>query len=220
MKRIGLVLVAGGSGLRMGNSLPKQFISINGKPILQHTIDLFLSWNKDIKIVLVLAEDQIDYWLSLNEDRSSLPYSICKGGKERFYSVQNGLKELRDVDEVMIHDGVRPLLSKKTLNTCLTALGHHSGVIPVITPSESIRMIEGDTSKRLNRDMIRMVQTPQCFHYNEIIEAYQVDYDPMFTDDASVFENMGQQIHLVEGNRENIKITRPEDLHWAKIYLQ
>lgn len=220
MKKVGLVLVAGGSGLRMGNDLPKQFIPINNKAILQHTIDKFLSWKKDIEIVLVLPNNQIDYWQGISEDNSDLPYSICSGGKERFYSVKNGLHALKECDYVMIHDGVRPFVSTGTLDRCMDALEEYDAVIPVVKANESIRMIDGNGSKHLNRENIRLVQTPQCFQFNKIVEAYNLDYEKDFTDDASVFEKAGGKIHLVEGNGENIKITKPEDLLWAEAYLQ
>lgn len=218
MKRIGLILVAGGSGKRMGNKVAKQFISLNEKPILQHTIESFLTWNKELTIVLVLPEDQIDFWCSISEDYSS--YTICSGGKERFHSVKNGLKALSEVDYVMVHDGVRPFVHLDTLDRCLNALDDHAGVIPVISPSESVRMIDGDQSIHLDRNKIRLVQTPQCFHYKPLVEAYSVDFNDIFTDDASVFEASGNKVHLVEGNRENIKITSPQDLELAKSYLE
>lgn len=220
MKSIGLVLVAGGSGLRMGSKLPKQFILLDNKPILQHTINRLLSWNKDLKIVLVLPEDQIDYWYSISGDKSELKYSVCSGGSERFYSVQKGLQALGEVDYVMIHDGVRPFVNDKTLNNCIDSLKFHDGVIPVVEPKESIRMIDEKASIHLNRANIRLVQTPQCFDYSKLKTAYTVDYLPLFTDDASVFENKGGKVHLVDGNEENIKITRPEDLDWASLFLE
>ena len=218
--KVGLVLLAGGSGLRMGSEIPKQFIPINNKPILQHTIDRFKSWNKDLEIVLVLPENQIDYWHSLTGNNSNLPYSICSGGKERFNSVKKGIDTLKDCDYVMIHDGVRPFVSDATLNRCIDALQEYDAVIPVVKANESIRMIDGDKSIHLNRDNIRLVQTPQCFSYKMISEAYKVEYKNSFTDDASVFENQGGEVHLVEGNGENIKITKAEDLAWAKAFLQ
>jgi len=218
MKRIGLVLVAGGSGRRMESELPKQFIKINEKPILQHCIDLFYSWNNDIQVVLVLPDDQIEYWNSIKDPSTN--YTICSGGSERFHSVRKGLNALKNVDYVMIHDGVRPLVSHNVLNRCIASLEENKGVIPVITPTESIRIIEGSTSLHLDRNKIRIVQTPQCFHYNEIMSAYKENFKDSFTDDASVFENAGYTVDLIEGNYENIKITTPGDLEWTSIYLK
>jgi 2-C-methyl-D-erythritol 4-phosphate cytidylyltransferase len=220
MKSIGLILVAGGSGSRMGNKIAKQFISLKSKPILQHTIDAFLSWNKDIQIVLVLPENQFDFWNSIKDTDGSNSYRLCIGGKERFHSVQNGLKELSEVDYVMIHDGVRPFVSHLTLDRCINALNTHDSAIPVISPSESVRMIENSSSVHLDRSKIRLVQTPQCFHHKKLKEAYERNYETVFTDDASVFEKAGNKIHLVDGNSENIKITTPEDLDWARTYLK
>jgi 2-C-methyl-D-erythritol 4-phosphate cytidylyltransferase len=220
MKKIGLVLVAGGSGLRMGSELAKQFIPIANKPILQHTIDRFLSWNKDISLVVVLPETQIEYWYSITASKDELPYKVCSGGSTRFESVKNGLKELADLDYVMIHDGVRPFVSEATIERCIAALESYAAVVPVIAVNESVRMIEGALSKALDRDLIRLVQTPQCFHFDELTEAYNTAFNSSFTDDASVFEHAGNSIHLVEGNQENIKITRPEDLQLANLILQ
>ena len=220
MKKVGLVLVAGGSGIRMGHDLPKQFIPIDNKSILQHTIDRFLSWNSQIKIVLVLPADQIDYWTSQCDDPENLPYQICEGGEERFYSVKKGLDHLGDVDYVMIHDGVRPFVSNQTLDRCLQALDSHSGVIPVIGVNESVRIMDGKRSRSIDRNQLRLVQTPQCFHLGSILRSYGLSFDPLFTDDASVFETAGNKVFLVEGNKENIKITQPEDLEIATLLVQ
>jgi 2-C-methyl-D-erythritol 4-phosphate cytidylyltransferase len=219
MKKIGLVLVAGGSGKRMGSEIPKQFIPIHGKPILQHTIDRFSSWNKEIQIVVVLPEEQIEYWESCAGKKESLPYTICAGGSERFYSVKKGLEKLRDVELVFIHDGVRPCVSHDTLDHCYSALENHSGVIPVLPANESLRKIEGSSSKALNRSEICIVQTPQCFDYQKIMKAYSHEFDPFFTDDASVFERDGNPVFLVDGNKENIKITQTLDLELARHLL-
>ena len=220
MKSIGLILLAGGSGLRMGNPIAKQFISLQNKPILQHTIDTFLSWNKDLKVVLVLPENQFDFWKSIAKKEDSLSYRICIGGKERFHSVQNGLKELPEVDFVMVHDGVRPFVSASTLERCINALEKHDSAVPVVSPNESVRMIDHSTSIPLDRTKIRLVQTPQCFDYKKLKDAYDCSFKSDFTDDASVFEKAGNKVHLVDGNIENIKITTPEDLVWARTYLQ
>lgn len=220
MKKIGIVLLAGGSGKRMESKLVKQFIPINGKAILQHTLDLFLSWKKDIQIVLVLPKDQIEYWKSISSIEERKKYLICEGGKERFHSVKNGLKALSGIDQVMIHDGVRPLVDHDTLDRCIISLSEYDGCIPVLKPNESVRMLSDSTSKHLDRNKIRLVQTPQCFDYNKIKRAYETDFQEFFTDDASVYEFAGNEIHLIDGNRENIKITRPEDIELAKIYFQ
>lgn len=219
MKKIGLVLLAGGSGKRMDSEIPKQFIPIHDKPILQHTIDRFLSWSKEIELVLVLPKEHIDYWESIAGKKETLPYTICEGGSERFYSVRNGLEQLSDVDLVFIHDGVRPCVSHETLNRCYAALEENEGVIPVIPANESLRKIEGDGSKALERSSICIVQTPQCFDYQKIMKAYQHEYDPFFTDDASVFEEDGNVVYLVDGNKENIKITQSLDLELARYLL-
>jgi 2-C-methyl-D-erythritol 4-phosphate cytidylyltransferase len=218
MKRIGLVLLAGGSGKRMGTTLAKQFIHIQNKSILQHCIDRFYSWNKRLEVVVVLPENDIDYWISIRENKH-LNYILCKGGKERFHSVKNGLEAIKNVDYVMIHDGVRPFVSNDVLDRCIQSLEKNKGVIPVLSPTESIRMLNENGSEHLDRSEIRLVQTPQCFHFNAIKEAYNNEYKLSFTDDASVFEKDGNIVDLVEGNDENIKITKPSDLKWAEVYL-
>ena len=219
MNRIGVVVVAGGSGSRMKNSLPKQFIPVLDKPILQYTIDRFFEWNSAIQLILVLPEDQIDHWNNIKSE-STRPYKICGGGKERFHSVKNGLNALENVDHVMIHDGVRPLFSDQLLDRCVNALEKHSGVIPVVSPKESLRQISDKGSQHIDRAKIKMVQTPQCFHYNEINNAFSQEFDTLFTDDASVFEKTGAAVHLVEGEYTNIKVTTPEDLLCLEIYLK
>lgn len=219
MKKIGLVLVAGGSGKRMGSEIPKQFIPIHDKPILQHTIDRFSTWSKEVEIVLVLPEEQIDYWQSIIGKKEALPYIICAGGSERFHSVKKGLQQLSDVDLVFIHDGVRPCVSHETLDRCYAALENNTGVIPVLPANESLRKIDGNGSKAMNRNEICIVQTPQCFDYHKIMKAYDHEFDAFFTDDASVFERDGNSIFLVEGNKENIKITQSLDLELARYLL-
>ena len=219
MNKIGVIIVAGGSGSRMKSNTPKQFIAINGKPLLQYTIDRFFNWNPNIDLVLVLPETEINTWKNLViKNKYSMNYRICEGGKERFDSVKNGL-ELLENDLIMIHDGVRPFVSNPTLDRCLETTNTSGSAIPVIPLVESIRKITPDGSQPVDRESLRLVQTPQCFKNEWIKKAYQQSYSVDFTDDASVVQKAGYSINLINGNRENIKITTPDDLKLAEYYF-
>lgn len=203
----------------MKSNTPKQFIAINGKPLLQYTIDRFFDWNPDIDLVLVLPETKIDTWKNLvAKNNYSLNYRICRGGKERFDSVKNGLDFLEN-DLIMIHDGVRPFVSNPTLDRCLNTAITLGSAIPVISPVESVRKITPDGSQPIDREILSLVQTPQCFKIDWLKKAYQQSYSVDFTDDASVVQKAGYPINLIKGNRENIKITTPDDLKLAEYYF-
>ena len=210
------IIVAGGKGLRMGGDVPKQFLPIGGKPILMHTIEAFRKAIDGIVIVLVLPADQHDYWQKLCRDYDFCsPKMIAKGGETRFHSVKAGLSLLPDDEDAVvgIHDGVRPFVSKETIRRCYEAAAEGKAVVPVVSVVETIRQIlpNGKSITR-PRDEYRLVQTPQTFPLNMLKKAYEQPYSEAFTDDASVVEAMGEEILMVEGNRENIKITTPSDL--------
>lgn len=214
------LIVAGGTGKRMGAEIPKQFLELDGKPVLMHTIERFRSFSRDIEIITVLPEDQLRYWIELQEKYSfSVPQTLVKGGATRFLSVKNGLEFADAPGLVAIHDGVRPNVSNDTIKRCFEAARLHRNAIPVITPADTLRLIQGDDSTLINRIHVRQVQTPQVFDIALIKDAYKQEYLPAFTDDASVLERTGVRINLVEGNRENIKITTPEDLLIAEAFL-
>lgn len=210
------IIVAGGKGLRMGGEVPKQFLPINGKPILMHTIEAFRKALDGIKIILVLPADQHDYWQKLCHDYNFCsPELIAKGGETRFHSVKNGLALLPNDDDAVvgIHDGVRPFVSGDTIQRCYAAAAKGRAVVPVVPVVETVRQIlpDGKSTTR-PRDEYRLVQTPQTFPLALLKRAYEQPYSEVFTDDASVVEAMGEEILMVEGNRENIKITTPSDL--------
>ena len=211
-----LVLVAGGKGLRMGGDVPKQFIPIDGKPILMHTIEAFRGALEGIKIVLVLPAEQQDYWRKLCEEHNfHSPELIANGGETRFHSVRNGLALLPDDKDAVVgvHDGVRPFVSKETIHRCYNAAAEGKAVVPVVPVVETIRQILPDgKSVTRQRDEYRLVQTPQTFPLDLLTEAYRQPFHEAFTDDASVVEALGREITMVDGNRENIKITTPSDL--------
>ncbi|MBR5053571.1 MAG: 2-C-methyl-D-erythritol 4-phosphate cytidylyltransferase [Bacteroidaceae bacterium] len=210
------IIVAGGKGLRMGGDIPKQFLPIDGKPILMHTIEAFRHAFDDIEIVLVLPSDQHDYWQKLCKDYDFLsPKRIAKGGETRFHSVKNGLTLLPNDEEAVVgvHDGVRPFVSKETILRCYEAAAQGKAVVPVVPVVETVRQILPDgKSVTRPRGEYRLVQTPQTFPLSLLKEAYQQPYSEAFTDDASVVEAFGKEVVMVEGNRENIKITTPSDL--------
>ena len=214
------VIVAGGSGKRMGAEIPKQFLVLAGRPVLMHTIERFKAFDENIEIITVLPENQLRHWLELQKKYTfNVPQTLVKGGSARFFSVRNGLEFVDVPSLVAIHDGVRPFVSHETLKRCFDSAEEYGNAVPVISPSETLRLIEGDESSPLSRFNVRMVQTPQVFDAELIKNAYLQEYTPEFTDDATVIEKTGIRINLVEGNRENIKITNPEDLVISKAFL-
>lgn len=215
------MVMAGGSGSRMNYPIPKQFIEIDGKPVIQHTMDLFRKYAPDIHFILVLPEKEISYWHKLKKKyHFDIPCNIAFGGETRFHSVKNGLEKITTDGIVFIHDAVRPLVSLATLDRCYHKAVESGNAIPVLPVSESIRRLEGNVSKAVDRSVHFLVQTPQTFRIELIKTAYEQEYSSFFTDDASVLEANGGIIHLVEGNRENIKLTYPEDLEIAAYYLK
>jgi 2-C-methyl-D-erythritol 4-phosphate cytidylyltransferase len=207
------VIVAGGSGKRMGAEIPKQYLELAGKPVLMHTLEQFKAFDESIEIITVLPENQLRYWGNIQKKYSfNIPHTLVKGGKARFFSVRSGLQFVDVPGLVAIHDGVRPFVSVDTIKRCFKEAEKSGNAIPVIPPSDTLRIINEQGSTPLNRLMIRQVQTPQVFSAELIKNAYRQEYLPEFTDDATVLEKTGVKINLVEGNRENIKITNPEDL--------
>lgn len=218
-----IIIVAGGKGLRMGGDVPKQFLTIQGKPILMRTMEQFHKYNDKLKIILVLPSSQHDYWSQLCKKYDfSISYDIADGGETRFDSVKNGLSLIPDSTTgiVGVHDGVRPFVSLEVINRCYESARIKDAVIPVIPVFETLRHIIDDSSKTVSRNEYRLVQTPQTFNIQLLKRAYLQEYSEEFTDDASVVEHLGSKITLVEGNRENIKITTPFDLTVAEALLK
>jgi 2-C-methyl-D-erythritol 4-phosphate cytidylyltransferase len=215
------VIVAGGSGKRMGAEIPKQFLELAGKPVLMHTIERFKLFNEAIEIITVLPENQLRYWAELQKKYLfTIPHTLVKGGSSRFFSVRNGLKLVNPPGLVAIHDGVRPFVSIDTIKRCFEVAEKHGNAIPVVCTDDSLRMITDQGSIPVNRMHIKKVQTPQVFKAELIKKAYLQEYSPEFSDDATVLEKTGEMIVLVEGNRENIKITNPEDIIISEALLQ
>ena len=215
MKQDYVIIVAGGKGLRMGSDIPKQFLPIGGKPVLMRTLERFREYSKELNIILVLPEAQQDYWQELCKKYNfEVEYQLANGGQTRFHSVQNGLALVPDDAEgvVGVHDGVRPFPAVEVIRNCYETARTAKAVIPVIPVVETVRHLEGEGSVTVPRGDYRLVQTPQTFDIQLLKAANRQPYNDGFTDDASVVESYGHAITLVEGNRENIKITTPYDI--------
>jgi 2-C-methyl-D-erythritol 4-phosphate cytidylyltransferase len=215
------VIVAGGSGNRMNNSIPKQFLLLSGRPVMMHAIEVFYDCPQKPKIIVVLGQDLHELWLSLCSTHNfTVPHALVNSGSERFDSVKNGLELISEDGIVAIHDAARPLVSASVVKTSFE-IALLKGNCVVGTPSvDSVRITNPDgSSSAVDRGLLRLVQTPQTFILSELKKAYEVDYKPHFTDDASVMEAYGISINIIEGNRENIKITYSEDLDIASILI-
>jgi len=212
-KKKTIIIVAGGKGLRMGSDLPKQFIPMQGKPVLMHTIAVFHQWDATAELVLVIPQDQQEYWCMLcRELNFTIPHRTVWGGETRFHSTRNGLRTVEGDGLIAVHDGVRPFVSPAIITACFRAAETHGAAIPVTPVIESIREITGETSRAFDRRRLLIVQTPQVFHADILRKAYEQPYNARFTEEASLVEAMGHPIHLVEGSYDNIKITTPNDL--------
>lgn len=215
-----VIIVAGGKGLRMGGDIPKQFLPVGGKPVLMRTIEAFYSFDPSIHIILVLPVSQQAYWKELCETyRFTLSHEIADGGETRFHSVKNGLARISGDGLVGVHDGVRPFVSPEVIATCYAEAAIYRAVIPVIDVVETVRHLTGERSETVPRNQYKLVQTPQVFEVCLLKTAYNQAYTDAFTDDASVVEATGQEVYLVPGNRENIKLTTPFDLKIAEVLL-
>ncbi len=221
MKKQKFVLIlAGGKGLRMNAPLPKQFLEIAGKPLIMHTIEVFYNFDPAISLIVVLPADQIEFWQELCKKHGfGIDHKVVQGGETRFNSVKNGLVLVTVPSVVAVHDAVRPLVSKETIAKCFEKAEQMSAAIPVVELNDSIREISENENKSVDRTKYRIVQTPQVFDGELVLNAYQQEYNQLFTDDASVVECTGIKINLVEGNRENIKITTPTDLIFAEMII-
>ena len=214
------LIVAGGLGHRFKGNIPKQFMLLNNLPILMHTLNTFIKFDNEINIILVLPKDQTIRWNELcKKYEFKIKHKVVIGGKTRFESVKCGLKEIKTKGLVAIHDGVRPLVSNDTINNCFKTAKTLGNAIPVIKSVDSIREIGFTECFPLKRENLRLVQTPQVFTIDSLKKAYKQKYTSSFTDDASVIESMGEKINMVEGNKENIKITTKTDLIIAQALI-
>lgn len=221
MAKRGVIIVAGGSGSRMGSALPKQFLILGGQPVVARTINTFAEAMPSAEIVVVLPEEHIALWRNIAARFEVAPHRCVAGGKERFDSVKRGLEALSsEVESIAVHDGVRALVSKRCIIRTLLAADQSRAAIPVVDVVDSYRVLTADEDSRIvDRKQLRIVQTPQIFDAELLRRAYEQPYNAAFTDDASVVEAMGHKITLVEGERTNLKLTTPEDMEYAEWLL-
>lgn len=214
------VIVAGGQGTRMGQAIPKQFLLLHEKPVLYYTIKAFIDAVSDIRIILVLPEQQMSYLhMVLTHFHERIDISVVSGGNTRFQSVKNGLQQVSNNSIVMVHDGVRPLVGADLIQRCLQTALEKGSAIPSVLVTDSIRAITENGSVPVDRNQLRSIQTPQTFQTDLLLAAFQQEYNESFTDEATVFEAYGKSVNLVEGDKKNIKITTPEDLTVASNWL-
>ncbi len=214
------VIVAGGTGSRMQSAVPKQFLLVNGKPLLWYTLNTFLQSYADIQIILVLPRQFIDTGTAIVDTlRESARIQITIGGATRFHSVKNGLNYIASPSIVFVHDAVRAMVSTALIQRSYETASKLGNAIPAIQPSDSLRRETSDGNEIIDRNSIRMIQTPQAFSSDIILKAFEQDYDDTFTDEASVVEKIGVKINLIEGEITNIKITLPIDLQIAEKFL-
>lgn len=217
-----VVIVAGGKGLRVGADVPKQFLPLANRPMLMHTIEKFYNFDNDIHIVLVLHADYFTLWGELcKEYNFDIACELVLGGDTRFGSVKKGLDAVCSSAIVGIHDAARPFLTEQLIAQCYQQANEgQCGVIPVVDEKNSLRLVKANTHQPLNREHVKIVQTPQVFPAHIIKRAYEVDYSAVFTDDATVAENDGVVIRLIEGDDTNIKVTTMGDVNYASYLLQ
>ena len=215
------LIVAGGKGTRIKSNVPKQFIELNGKPILLHTVEAFYRYSGRLTVILVLPGDDVEIWNGIcKKFNFTAPVVLQKGGATRFQSVKNGLDKIEGEGLVAIHDGVRPLVSEDIIGASFRLAAIHHCAIAAVRLKESLRMTDQDYTKAVDRSRYRLIQTPQTFDVQLIRKAYQIREDVSLTDDASVAEKAGHRISLFEGSFENIKITTPEDLVMAEALMK
>lgn len=217
-----VIIVAGGSGSRMQSIVPKQFLLLNGLPVLMHTINAFYNSQTQPQIIVALTTDSHVYWneLCLTHD-FHIPHQLVDGGETRFHSVKKGLGLITDENAIVaVHDAVRPLIGKEIIDESYDCALKYGNAIVAIKSRDSVRQIKDNRSISLPRDEIYLIQTPQTFQVAQLKQAYQQSYQPNFTDDASVVEQTGVNINLIGGSYQNIKITFPEDIAIAEFLLK
>lgn len=218
-----IIIVAGGKGLRMGGDLPKQFMPLHGKPVLMHTIERFRAYSDELKIILVLPHEQQDYWRQICQKHNfTVEHTVVDGGQTRFHSSLNGVAAVPDdaTGVIGIHDGVRPFVSEETIARCFEAARQFGAALPVLPVTDTLRRVTDDGGYNVQRNDYRTVQTPQTFDAQLLKQAFKQPYSDNFTDDASVVEALGHKVTMVDGNRENIKLTTPFDLVVAEALIK
>jgi 2-C-methyl-D-erythritol 4-phosphate cytidylyltransferase len=220
MSLFSIILTAGGIGKRMGGKLPKQFIEVAGKPLLLHTLEQFRAFDEHAQLIVTLPTEWQGYWQELMEKYANkVEHMVVDGGAERYHSIKNALQSCNG-EFVAVHDGVRPLVSRETIQRCFDAVKIYHQVIPVLPVKESLRKIHSEGVSAVNRAEYCLVQTPQCFKKESLMHAYEIPFHAGITDDATLVEEAGYAIHVVNGNEENIKITTQTDLVIAHYFLE
>ncbi len=220
MEQASTIIVAGGAGRRMGAALPKQFMPLGGKPLLAWPLEVFHQFAPAMQLIVVLPGDWTEEWRRLCTVHGiGVPHTVVPGGAERFHSVREGLQAVGHDGLVAVHDGVRPLATAPLVERCFAAAEKHGAAIPVLPVSSSVRQLREGRSMPVDRSTLRLVQTPQCFSAPLLRKAFNLPYDPAFTDEATLVERVGAQVHLVEGEERNIKVTTPWDLRVAEMLL-
>ena len=218
LKRIALI-VAGGTGSRMGSDIPKQFLLLNGKPLLMHSIEKFHAVSEEV--VVVLPDDWKSHWQTLcTHHQFSIPFKVVSGGSSRAASVKKGLSAIGGVCIVAVHDAARPLISTAFITRLYIAAATNGNAVPVMPVNDSIRICEDHQSRSVNRADYRLVQTPQCFLASQLIMAFKRKDFEIYTDEASLVQAAGIPIHLTDGEASNIKLTHPDDFLYAEYYLK
>lgn len=215
------VIVAGGMGQRMGAQIPKQFLLLNGQPILWYTLQRFLSTWDDLHIILVLPAEHKEEGSKIVQSLQAVDrVTITEGGDTRFQSVKNGLSLIKEPGVIFVHDGVRCLLSSELIKRCYEQTLEKGSAIPAVAATDSIRIVAGEGHYVADRNLVRIIQTPQTFLSDLLLPAFQQTYQASFTDEATVVESAGKKVFLIEGEYTNLKITRPGDLQIAEQILQ
>jgi 2-C-methyl-D-erythritol 4-phosphate cytidylyltransferase len=215
------VIVAGGQGTRMGTAMPKQFLELEGKPVLHHTLQAFIDALPGVHLILVLPAHQVSYaQMILQTFPERIDLTIVTGGETRFHSVKNGLQGIPEDGIILVHDGVRPLASRELIQRCYRQAAEKGSAIPAIPVADSMRLVNEEGSEPVDRSQLRIIQTPQTFRASILLPAFEQPYSESFTDEATVVESYGDEIYLVEGERSNLKITTPEDMVIAAALLR
>jgi 2-C-methyl-D-erythritol 4-phosphate cytidylyltransferase len=214
------IIVAGGSGQRMGTAIPKQFLLLQGKPLLCFSIEAFIKAFDDIQVVLVLPEAHISTGEEIISKYQYKNIRLTAGGETRFHSVSNGLKSVADSSIIFVHDGVRCMVTNDLIHRCYEQALEKGCAIPAVAATDSIRIDDGSSNRIIDRNKIRIIQTPQTFRSEILLPAYDQEYDPCFTDEASVVESFGKEVFLIDGEYDNLKVTRPIDIVLAEKILQ
>jgi 2-C-methyl-D-erythritol 4-phosphate cytidylyltransferase len=215
------IIVAGGTGSRMKGEVPKQFMLLNGKLVIVYSIEAFYSFDSSIQLIIVVHPDYLTLWDQLAKQfKVSIPYQVIAGGETRFESVKNGLQLIKEEGFVAVHDAARPVISAELLANLFSAASAYGSAIPVVPITDTIRIIDGDTSRQQDRTYLRAIQTPQVFKVSELQRAYTQTFQATFTDDGSVMEAAGFPVHLAEGSQGNIKITHLQDIAVAEVLIK